>query len=218
MKKLTVASFLSLPFLVSVPALAQLGPAAPVSEFAPVSDQPETLVRQAPDRATWLSGWFVAPTFSTTSFANTLAYSPGLRAGIYINRRVAVGLAINGLGTQESAFDDHLVRNVGSYGGLLLQYVVQSNRLVHVTLESTVGTGQWCALIGDGENGTKDGCDGRKFLAFEPVANVEINVARHVRIATGVGYRFAAAATGNGPSSREMSGLVARTSLVLGSF
>ena len=208
MKTLTIVSFFSL--LVSARALAQ----SPV----PASVEPETLVGRAPAARAQLTGWFVAPTFGTTSFAGTLAYSPGLRAGVYLNRRLAVGLAVNGLGLQESRFEDHRVSNVGTYGGLLLQYVVQSNRLVHVNLESTIGSGRWCHEIGDGENGTHDGCDGRTFVAFEPVANVELNVARHVRIATGVGYRFAAAASGNGPDSRDMSGLVARTSLVFGSF
>jgi hypothetical protein len=55
-------------------------------------------------------------------------------------------------------------------------------------------------------------------LVFEPAANLELNVAKHVRFATGVGYRFAAAGSGEGPSSRDMSSLVVRTSLIFGSF
>ena len=50
------------------------------------------------------------------------------------------------------------------------------------------------------------------------LANLELNVARHVRVATGVGYRFAVAAKGDGPSSGDLSGIVARTSVVFGSF
>jgi hypothetical protein len=210
MKTLTIASLLSV--LVSAPALAQsVAPATSVVE-------PETLVGQPQAARAQLTGWFIAPTFATTSFANTLAYSPGLRAGLYLNRRLAVGLAVNGLALRESHFEEHRASDVGTYGGLLLQYIVQSNRLVHVAVESTIGTGRWCNEVGDGKNGTHDGCEGRTFLAFEPVANVEVNVARHLRIATGVGYRFAAAASGNGPDSRDMSGLVARTSVVFGSF
>ena len=53
---------------------------------------------------------------------------------------------------------------------------------------------------------------------FEPVANIELNVARHVRVATGVGYRFAVAGSGPGPNSDDMSSLVARTSIIFGSF
>ena len=216
MKKFSIASLLSL-FISSAALAAQAPPdAAPGLSPAPAPQpEPETLVGHPRATDAVLSGWFIAPTFQTTRFANTLAYGPGLRAGIYLNRRFAIGGTVTALGLQESQFDDHRATNVGAYGGLLLQYVVQSNRLVHVTLESTLARGRWCTEIGDG----RDGCTGRNFLAFEPVANIEINVARHVRVATGVGYRFAAAtASGEGPGSDDMSGIVARTSLVLGNF
>ena len=45
-----------------------------------------------------------------------------------------------------------------------------------------------------------------------------MNVAKHVRIASGVGYRMAVAGSGEGPSSRDMSSLVVRSSLIFGSF
>jgi hypothetical protein len=211
MKTITASILLSVLAAASAPALAQT--AAP----AGATSEPESLVGHHQPDSVRLSGWFLAPTFGTTSFGNTLAYMPGLRGGIYLNRRLAVGLTLNGLGMQETSFSRHEVRNVGTYGGLLLQYIVHSNNIIHVSAEATVGNGQWCSVINDG-NGASDGCQGRRFLAFEPVANIELNVAKHLRVATGVGYRFAAAASGDGPSSREMSGLVARTALVFGSF
>jgi hypothetical protein len=91
---------------------------------------------------------------------------------------------------------------------------VQSNRLVHATFESTLGTGRWCVEISE----ERDGCMGRNFLVFEPMANVELNVAKHVRVAAGVGYRFAVAGSGPGPNSDDMSSLVARSSIIFGSF
>ena len=192
---------------------------APAPAVAATADAPETLVGQPSAVRAQLSGWFIAPTFTTTSFANSVAYGPGLRAGIYLNRRLALGVTATALALQESHFGDSHVTNVGSYGGLLVQYVVHSNSLVHVNVESTLGSGRWCTEVSDGQQGRADGCSGRNFMAFEPVANVELNVSRHLRIDTGVGYRFAAAsASGNGPSSSDMSGLVARTSLVFGSF
>jgi len=214
MRPTTFVPLLSL--LVSASAFAQA--AAPAETAAsPAVDEPQTVIGDHHEtRATTLTGWFVGPTFATTGFAGQLAYSPGLRGGIYLNRRLAVGAAINGLGSDDSSFGTHEIRNVGSYGGLLLQYVVQSNRLVHATLETTIGSGQWYVRAAD-TNG-QDVSDGRRFLAVEPAANVELNVARHVRFATGVGYRFAVAGAGTGPSSGDMSSLVVRTSLVFGSF
>lgn len=213
MKKLTLAFLLTA--LASAPARAQ------TSAPAPDADQPETLTNRRDPGQVRLTGWFIAPTFGTTSFGDTLAYVPGVRGGIYLNRRLAIGLTGNALATDDTSFSSSAVRKVGTYGGLLVQYVVHSNELVHVSVESTLGNGRWCERITDDnkQDGNDDwGCSGRTFLVFEPVANIELNVSRHLRVATGVGYRFAAAGAGEGPSSRGMSGLVARTALVFGVY
>ena len=102
------------------------------------------------------------------------------------------------------------MRNLGTYGGLLLQYIWRSDQLVHGTVESTIGDGRWCAA------GTGGACS--HFLVFEPVASVEINLAKHVRLASGVGYRFAVAGSGEGSSGRDLSGLAIHSSLIFGSF
>ncbi len=212
MKTLTIASSISLVAIVlaSTPALAQSAPS--------VSAEEETLVGYHRAETTRVSGWFVAPTFATTSFAGQLGYLPGLRGGIYLNQRFAIGVTANVLTTQDSHLGDHDGRNVGTYGGLLFQYVVQSNNLIHASVESTLASGRWCNTVGDGKGTAPDGCSGRTFLAFEPGANLELNVARHIRVSTGVGYRFAVAAKGDGPTSGDLSGIVARTSLIVGNF
>ena len=198
--------------LLGANAFAQsVAPAAEITQ-----DEQQTVIGDRSSRPTTISGWFVAPTFGTTGFGGQLAYSPGIRGGIYLNRRLAIGVAANGLGNDDSYLHEHAAGNFGTYGGLLVQYVVQSNRVLHASFESTIGSGRWCASVTDADN--QNGCTGKDFLAFEPAANVELNVARHFRIATGVGYRFAVAGSGEGPSSRDMSSLVVRTSLVFGSF
>jgi hypothetical protein len=210
MRRAMVGSMLSL--FLTARAFAQ-GP-APAAQVAMEESEPQTLSSGISSGPMHVTGWFVAPTVGTTGFGGHLAYSPGLRGGIYLNRRLAVGATVQGIGSDASVFNDQGVRNVGTYGGVLLQYVLQSNRLVHATLESTIGSGKWCAVISDKSNG----CSGRDFLAFEPVANVEINLSQHIRFATGVGYRFAVAGSGEGPSGRDMSSLVARSSLIFGNF
>jgi hypothetical protein len=201
MKLSTLGAALSL--LMSATALAQSAPppAAPA--------QPETLTAGGAANGMNVSGWFLAPTIGTTAFADSVRYLPGLRAGFYLNQRFAVGVAAHGVVGSETKIDGGEVRNLGSYGGLLLQYVWRSDQLVHGTVESTIGDGRWCAA-GSGA------CS--SFMVIEPAANVEINVARHVRLATGVGYRLAVAGGGDGPSTRDVSGMLIRSSLILGSF
>jgi hypothetical protein len=204
MKRATIAAALSL--LVSATALGQT-----TSTAAPVAEQPEpeTLTAGGSTSGMRLSGWFLAPTIGTTAFADSVRYLPGLRMGFYLNKRFAVGVAAQGVVGAETKLDGDEVRNLGSYGGLLLQYVWRSNQLIHGTVESTVGDGRWCAA-GSGA------CS--NFMVLEPAANVEINVAKHVRVATGVCYRLAVAGGGDGPSTRDVSGMLIRSSLIFGSF
>jgi hypothetical protein len=218
MKLATVSAVLSL--LMSATAFAQTLPSASATATAPASGptsraeqgEPETLTAGVSSGGTRISGWFLAPTFGTTGFGGRLNYTPGLRGGIYLNKRFAVGLTAQGLASSDTTLKENEVRNLGSYGGLLLQYVWHSDQLIHGTLESTIGNGRWC------EAGGTSSCSNKGFLVFEPAATMEINVAKHVRFASGVGYRFAVAGSGEGPSSRDMSSLVVRTSLIFGTF
>ncbi len=216
MKLATVSAALSL--LISATALGQTPASASAPVTAPASTaahgEAETLTSGVSPGGTRITGWFLAPTFGTTGFGDNLNYMPGLRGGIYLNQRFAVGVAAQGLASSSTKLDQNQVRNLGSYGGLLLQYVWRSDQLVHGTLESTIGSGRWCAAGTGGSNA----CADKDFLVFEPAANMEINVAKHVRFSSGVGYRFAAAGSGDGPSSRQMSSLVVRTGLIFGSF
>jgi opacity protein-like surface antigen len=205
----TVATGALLSVLISSAAFAQ--PLTPTAA-AGGEDQPQTIVGGPHEGRSIVSGWFVSPTFGTTGWGGALEYSPGLRGGIYLNQRLAIGLAVNGLANGDSHLGANGGGAFGTYGGLLLQYVVQSNRLAHVTFESTIGDGHWCASDDNHD------CAGKRFIVFEPAANLELNVARHVRFTTGLGYRFAVAGSGDGPSSRDMSSLVVRSGLIFGSF
>lgn len=217
MKLATVSAALSL--LVSATALAQTAPTASTPVVVPAAapsatvgqSEPETLTAGPSSGSTRISGWFFAPTFGTTVVGDRMSYVPGLRGGVYLNKRFALGLTAQGVANSDTKIGDGEVRNFGSYGGLLLQYVWRSDQLIHGTVESTIGNGRWCAS-------GSSACASKQFLVFEPAANLEINVAKHVRIASGVGYRVAVAGSGEGPSSRDMSSLVVRSSLIFGSF
>lgn len=203
MKIATIGAALSL--LVSATALAQTAPSV-----TPGQSEPETLTAGTASGGTRISGWFLAPTFGTTVFGDRVSYTPGLRGGIYFNKRFALGVTAQGAVNSSTKVEADDVRNLGTYGGLLLQYIWRSDQLIHGTVESTIGDGRWCPA------GASSSCS--HFLVFEPIASVEINLAKHVRLASGVGYRFAVAGSGEGSSGRELSGLAIRSSLIFGSF
>jgi hypothetical protein len=179
-------------------------------------DEPRPTTGKGASEHIAVTGWFVAPTLGTTTFSGRVAYLPGLRGGVYLNRRVAIGLTASGIGGADTYVSENDLGNFATYGGFLLQYVVTSTRAVHATFESTFASGRWCAYTGN--DAGRLGCSGKDFLVLEPAAAVELDVARHLRVATGLGYRFAAAGRGEGPSSASMSGVALRLALMLGTF
>jgi hypothetical protein len=158
-------------------------------------------------------GWYLAPTSGFTSFAGSRGYTAGMRGALVLNRTWGFGLAGNVLGNDQTHLGDGNAREFGGYGGAYFQYIFQSNSLVHGFADVTAGGGGWCATL------TNDDCQGtRQFAFIEPTVNAELNIVQNVRLTGGVGYRAAIAEKGEGLSSRQLSGVVVRTSLVFGMF
>lgn len=203
MVKIALASVIA---LTSGTAFAQM--AAPQQ---PQQQPVQTLV--APDLSPRLTGWYLAPTVGFTTIGGQLGYLPGLRGVLILNHRFGVGLAGSLMATDDSYLLEGGVRQMGAYGGAYGQYIFRTGDLVHAYADLTIGSGRWC------QQSAGDDCAGREFVFAEPTVNVELNISRNVRLATGVGYRFAIAER-NQPSQsrRDLSGIVARTSIVVGAL
>jgi hypothetical protein len=200
-------------FKLAVISLLALAPTAAFAQQAAPAARPIQTVLQEGQAPLHYSGWYVAPTAGFTSIKGDLGYVPGLRGAIMLNEKFGAGLAINFLGTDRTRLRDKDVREVGAYGGFYFQYVFRSTDLVHAYADTTIGEGGWC------QQSVGDDCRGRKFWLAEPTLDVEVNLTRNVRLATGLGYRFAIAEkTESSQSRRDLAGFVARTSLVVGTF
>jgi hypothetical protein len=194
-------------------AVVSLLALAPTAAFAEEAPRPTQTVFEPGQPPLHYSGWYVAPTAGFTSVKGDLAYIPGIRGAIMLNQRFGAGLAVNFLGTDRTRLRDKDVREVGAYGGFYFQYVFRSTDVVHAYADATLGEGGWC------QQSVGDDCAGRKFWLAEPTLNVEVNLTRNVRLATGLGYRFALAERiESGQSRRDLAGFVARTSVVIGVF
>jgi hypothetical protein len=227
-KKLTLALpllFVAAPvFAQTTPAPASAAPAAPTYEPAPAS--PAAAAPAADEPATLAgsrgfirhNGWYIAPSFGATSLDGRYSSLVGLRGGWLINRQFGIGLAANAFGWDAATRIDSPRPNTrvdGGYGGLLLQYVVASDKIVHGSFDATVGAG---ALCYDAASDRRSCNDAIGFYVFEPTANVVLNVTSFMRISAGGGYRFAAIDDRTTPYRPTVSGFVARTSLEFGQF
>jgi hypothetical protein len=216
--------------LVAAPAFAQSAPvspapAAPVIE--PIAASPAVTTSPAADEPVTLAGsrgfiqhngWYVAPSFGATTLDGRYSSLVGLRGAWVINRQFGIGLAANAIDWDAAARIDSPrpnTRVTGGYGGLLLQYVLASEKLVHASFDATLGAG---ALCYDGTSDRRSCNEVIGFYAFEPTANVELNVTSFMRVAVGGGYRFTAIDDSTTSYHPTLSGFVARTSLEFGRF
>jgi hypothetical protein len=176
---------------------------------------PESLFQQGhrPDAQV---GWYVAPSHGFTSIDGSRPNMVGVRSALVLNRTWGFGLAGNLIGNDRNDFGDKETFQFGGYGGAYFQYIFRSNGLVHGFADLTAGGGGWCARTTN-QTG-KDDCNGREFAFLEPTLNLEVNIVQNVRVSAGAGYRAAIAEEGEGLTSRQLSGVVARTSVVIGMF
>ncbi|MFN8574280.1 MAG: hypothetical protein U0132_19675 [Gemmatimonadaceae bacterium] len=159
-------------------------------------------------------GFYAAPVVKLTEIGGQGEVLAGARFGLLFSRQFAVGLAAYGGGHPRGYLDGPIPlpngihgldgdygrggsgRTIG-YGGVEFEYVAMPAKLVHASISTLLGAG-WFGnnqdlpiLVGSGPmRGYGD--RGNTFFVAEPAANAEVNLAKHVRLALGVGYRFAA--------------------------
>jgi len=117
----------------------------------------------------------------------------GGRGGWIINHQFVLGGAGYGLAT-EGETSPGIVYPVPNYifdmgyGGVLLGYISNSHRLVHVTLDVLIGGGGLSPRDDVFHDYNYDEDDA--FFIIEPNVNFELNVSRKIRFAFGGGYRI----------------------------
>ena len=143
-------------------------------------------------------GGFGAVSFKASEFNNKDIIMVGFRGGWIINRAMAIGF--EGYGIIPTAEYENIdppnsltSRSVGGYGGMFIEPIVLSNKVVHVTFPVAIGAG-WLGYIVDWEHNnnyySNDLIDDDVFWYVEPGAALELNVARNFRINLGASYRF----------------------------
>jgi hypothetical protein len=144
------------------------------------------------------SGGYGALTFKGSKFKDTAILMMGLRGAWVVNRSLGLGIDLNGI-LPVSKYDDIDPEGknygilLGGYGGWLLEPVIWSNKIIHLTIPVSIGAG-WLGYIEDWENNdyyySGELYDQDVFWYIEPSLNAEINISRYFRVNAGVSKRF----------------------------
>jgi len=100
------------------------------------------------------------------------------------------------------------------YGGLELEYIHRSGRMIHYTLYSLFGSGK--IRLREHDPNRDSETDG--FLVADAAVNAEINIARWFRLCLGGGYRLVYGIEAEGLDNGDIGGPSAVLTLKFGKF
>ncbi len=145
------------------------------------------------------NGWMISFEDKLSEVNGSFTNFAGFQGGWIINHSFLIGFTVLG------STSDNLVDM--AYGGLRLEYFLNSKKLLNYSFSALVGGG--CVDSFRGHHGHEEG-----FFVAEPGAHVTLNVLRNFRIGFGAGYRFVS----GGDSRLDLSAPTMSFSFKFGSF
>ena len=174
-------------------------------------------------------GGFGGPVIKYTQVKGEPSVLVGGRGGWIINHTFIIGGGGYGLANDIKANNPLIIApgitkpylNFG-YGGLELEYIIESDKLLHFSVYSLIGAGSvsYRAELFDhnGSDCDSGGSPNDAFFVFEPAANVELNIVSFLRINAGVSYRFVSGVNFDNLENSDLAGLSANLTLKFGTF
>jgi hypothetical protein len=172
-------------------------------------------------------GGFGGPVLKMTRLHDSFGFLVGGRGGWIINHTLSIGGGGYGLVNRIEGPDgipgmtDPLL-SVG-YGGLEIEYIRRSGRLVHPVISLLLGAGSagyresWEEDLDPGNDG-EDNPTWDSFFIAEPGIAVELNVTGFMRIDAGASYRFVSGLDKNDLTASSIGGPSAVLAFKFGKF
>ncbi|MFZ4464188.1 MAG: hypothetical protein ACOYN5_10085 [Bacteroidales bacterium] len=198
-----------------------------VSGYSQERSQPEYRTVFGRDGQT-SHGGYGALTFSYAQIDGKDAFMAGFKGGWLIDHHFTFGLAgtgfVNNLQYQNIIVDNTTVSLAGGYGGFLFEPVFAPFSPVHLAFPIIMGAGGIAYVEYDPNWNNYDYYnepkvwDANAFFIFEPGVEIELNVARFMRIAIGTSYRLTSKLYLMNTDSYALNGFSGNLSLKFGKF
>lgn len=137
------------------------------------------------------SGGYGGPFVQFGKIAGANGVFVGGQGGWIVNHKFVLGGRGYGLANEVEVENEENLKYEFGCGGVLLEYIINSNRLVHLSVQTMIGAGgiTYSYKDKDFDRGISDfGED--SFFVLEPGVNVVLNINRFFRVAAGVNYRY----------------------------
>ncbi len=226
--------------LLLVPVYAQSDLSQPKSK----SDQTEfkTVFSIGKNKAKIPLGYFFEINAAYTMFGSNSVFLPGISAGIILNHHWTIGMSGSMLGNPKGLHYDSIYSDTvgrpkkgaymhGGYGGLLLEYTLLPNSVVHISFPLMIDLGYMCfrnpghySQSNNPNNPNWDEDHHNQSIAdtycfiIEPGVRAEFNLVRMFRMGITISYRYSPNFSLQGVSSNELNQFNAKLSFRLGKF
>lgn len=172
------------------------------------------------------SGGYGAVSSRFTSIRGKYTHMAGIYGGWYVNHRFMLGLGMAASTNQltvPTEFSAQPNRKMTwQYGqfGLMTEYVLASDKPIHVALQLFAGAGFTLQYQRNGlhDINYEDVYDENWFTVAEPGVQVEINLFKWMRFSPGISYRFAMGSDGRGLADKDLSAISYHATLKFGKF
>jgi hypothetical protein len=164
------------------------------------------------------SGGYGGPVWKLSSINGHSALLTGGRGGWILNHIFVIGVGGYSLSTEVKA--DPLSQNDKPlyielyYGGLELEYIHNSDNMLHWTFHTLLGGGSVDLLEHDPENKIESD----NLFVIEPSLNADLNITNWFRLGMGISYRLVTGITSDHISNSELSGFGGLLILKFGKF
>lgn len=145
----------------------------------------------------------------------------GGKGGWIINHSLVIGGGGFGLVSDNKELyliDGRTRRLTIGYGGLILEYVHNSHKLVHFTGGVLIGAGGAGHIYRDDYYSDWGTTNADAFFALEPNFGIELNIARYIRAELGASYLYTSGIELSDTEDEDISGPMGYLALKFGSF
>ena len=165
------------------------------------------------------SGGYGGPLLKIGQINGETGIFMGGQGGWIINHRLVLGGKGYGLVNDVKVEGSENLKLEFGCGGALLEYIIASNRLVHLSIQSMIGAGGVRYAVIDYEDDHDDiDYSDDSFFVLEPGINLILNVNKNFRIGAGVTYRYVNGVEYEGLSNSDLNGVSAQVLLKFGVF
>lgn len=179
-------------------------------------------------------GFYLGTNLNFSNFKTSNILFSEINGGLVLNHDLYLGLNVNGIinmpviqniDENDNDYSDALL--VGGYGGIIIEKIIFSKKIIHFTLPVQIGGGglfymterRYSQIDNDGDMVMRRKLiDKYGFFYIEPGISVEINVLQFMRLNVGVKYRITTKLDLQGTNYHEFNKLSTTIGFKFGKF